>query len=71
VISAKNLIKILSKYWAKELRRRWSHIFIEFNWNRTTIPVHSNKDLWKWLLKKIFDDLKIEESEVADILLKN
>jgi len=70
VISAKNLIKILSKYWAKEIRQKWSHLFIEYNWNKTIIPIHWNKDLWKWLLKQIFDDLDIENSDLVDKLIK-
>lgn len=72
MISAKNLIKILWKFWAKELRQKWSHIMIEFNWNKTIIPLHSNKDLWKWLIKQIFDDLLIdEETEVYQVMMKN
>lgn len=67
VISAKALIKILLKYWAKEIRQKWSHLFIEFNWQQTTIPIHSNKELWKWLLKKIFNDLHLEELEDSEI----
>jgi len=66
VISAKNLVKILLKYWAKKIRQRGSHLLIEFKWNKTIIPLHSNKDLWKGLLKQIFDDLELEESEIYD-----
>ena len=64
MISAKNLLKILLKYWAKKVRQRWSHVIIEFNNNKTIIPLHSNKDLWRWLLKQILDDLDLENSDI-------
>ena len=70
MISAKNLLKILLKYWAKEIRQRWSHLLIEYNWNKTIIPIHSNKDLWRGLLKQIFDDLDLENTEVYSLLIK-
>ncbi|MCH2188601.1 type II toxin-antitoxin system HicA family toxin [Candidatus Gracilibacteria bacterium] len=63
------MLRILSKYGAKQLRQRGSHLLIEFNGNKTVLPLHSNKDLGKGLLKQIFNDLDIWEHEVYEKLL--
>ncbi|MDQ7009191.1 MAG: type II toxin-antitoxin system HicA family toxin [Candidatus Gracilibacteria bacterium] len=63
------MLKILSKYGAKKIRQRGSHLFIEFNGKSTVIPLHSNKDLGKGLLKKIFDDLDLEDTDVYEKLI--
>jgi len=65
IISGKALLKLLKKKGFVEVRKRGSHVFIE-NANqslRTVIPIHSNEDLGKGLLKKILNDLETSAEE--------
>ena len=67
-IRAKDLIKLLKKYWFVEYTQSGSHLTMKNldTWKRVVIPIHT-KPLWKgllnailkqaWLSKDILDDL--------------
>lgn len=65
IISGKKLLKILLKHGFVNIRTKGSHVFVENKDAnlRTVIPVHSNEDLGRGLLKKILDDLEIKVEE--------
>lgn len=63
-ISGKKLIKVLTRFGFVVVRIKGSHHFLRHADGRTTvIPVHSNEDIGKGLLRKIIADcdLTIEE----------
>lgn len=63
-ISGKKLIKVLTRFGFEVVRIKGSHHFLRHADGRTTvIPVHSNEDIGKGLLRKIIADcdLTIEE----------
>jgi predicted RNA binding protein YcfA (HicA-like mRNA interferase family) len=67
-ISSKKLIKILLSLWYNQIRIKWSHhFFSDSKWKTTVVPVHSNEDIWIWLLKKILRDVNLSTDEF-DIL---
>ncbi len=63
-IKWKDLIIILKKYWFEEYSWVWSHCTLknQLSWKRTTIPVHSNKTIWKWLLNAIIKQSWLNKS---------
>lgn len=69
VISGKKLLNALKKHGYKVLRQKGSHVYVE---NKdglgTIIPVHSNEDLGKGLLKSIMNDLELETDDLEAML---
>ena len=70
IISGKKLLKLLKKHDFCEVRRKGSHVFVEDkNQNlRTIIPIHTNEDLGKGLLKKILKDLDLGVDKLIDMI---
>ena len=63
--SAKRLIKILDKKGFVQVRQSGSHaIFRHADGRRTTVPVHSSRDLGLGLLKQIMKDADISPEEL-------
>ncbi len=65
-IKWKDLIIILKKYWFEEHSCVWSHCTLKnfMTWKRTTIPVHSNKVIWRWLLNAILKQAWLDKSNL-------
>ena len=62
-IKPKKFLKILNKLGFIQRDAEWSHLFFaNANWRTTIIPIH-NKDLSKWLLKKILNDINLSVIE--------
>lgn len=61
VISGKTLLKLFKKNGFFEVRQKGSHVFVENEEGTlgTVIPIHTNEDLGKGLLKSILEDLEI------------
>lgn len=68
IISGKNLLKILKSHGYKMIRQKGSHVFIEKDDLSTIIPVHSNEDLGKGLLKSILNDLELTIDDLDEML---
>ena len=64
-ISGKKLLKILVKKNYEIVRISGSHHFLENKVENksTTVPIHSNEDLGRGLLKQILNDLEISVDE--------
>lgn len=67
ILSGKKLLKMLRRNGYRVVRQKGSHVFAENSEGTlgTVIPVHSNEDLGKGLLKSILDDLELS---VQDLL---
>ncbi len=68
IISGKFLLKLLTNNGFLLIRQKGSHVFIENQDGscRSVIPIHSNEDLGKGLLKKILNDLDISVETLID-----
>lgn len=63
--TAKDIIRILKKKGFEFDRQSGSHaVFIDQDGKRVTVPIHSNRDLGKGLLKQIMKDADIKPSEL-------
>jgi len=62
------LIKILKKKWYILDRVSWSHHQYIFEDKTITIPVHWNKDIWRWLLRTILKQSSISHKDFLDIM---
>lgn len=64
-ISAKKMIKILTKLGFAEIRSRGSHYFFlnSKTKNTTVVPIHGNEDLGTGLLKEILKDIDLSVEE--------
>jgi predicted RNA binding protein YcfA (HicA-like mRNA interferase family) len=70
VISAKKLVRILSKNGYTILRQKGGHAFLysqEYN-KGTTIPIHGGEDLGKGILKSILNDLELKVDELLEMM---
>jgi len=64
-INAKSIIKVLEKKGFVLVRQSGSHaIFRHANGKRTTVPIHSSKDLGKGLIAQIMKDAGISGEEL-------
>ena len=72
VTKSRNLIKALKKLGFYEHRQRGtSHlIMVHSDGCRTSIPVHSGKDIPRGTLKGIIRDLELSNKEIIDLLKK-
>ncbi len=65
-ITAKEIIKVLERKGFIKVRQSGCHaIFRHPDGMRTTVPVHSSKDLGKGLLKQIMKDSGISDVELG------
>ncbi|MDQ5857378.1 MAG: type II toxin-antitoxin system HicA family toxin [Acidobacteriota bacterium] len=65
-LSAPRLITILRKHGFREVRQSGSHVVLRHDdGRRTTVPVHSGRDLGKGLLRKILRDANLEVEDLA------
>lgn len=63
-ISPRKAIKALESMGFVEVRQKGSHMFMQHPDGRTTIiPIHTNQDLGKGMLRKIIKDAKISRDE--------
>lgn len=69
IISGKKLLKILRGHGYKLIRQKGSHVFIEnYNGLGTIIPLHSNEDIGKGLLKSILKDLELTVEDLDEMM---
>lgn len=70
ILSGKKLLRILSKNGFRALRKKGSHVFVEnAEGDRgTVIPVHSNEDLGKGILKSILNDLDLSVDALKEMV---
>lgn len=70
IVSGKRLLKALLKNGFIKVRQKGSHVFVKKldSGRGTVIPVHSNEDLSKGLLKAILSDLDMSIHELMDYL---
>jgi predicted RNA binding protein YcfA (HicA-like mRNA interferase family) len=65
--SGKKLIRILSSFGFEVVRIKGSHHFLRHLDGRTTvIPVHSNEDIGKGLLRKILSDCDLSVDDLTN-----
>ncbi len=70
VLSGKKLLQILKKHGFVVIRQKGSHVFVQ-NLERnlsTIIPLHSNEDLGKGLLRAILNDLDLGVEDLVKML---
>ena len=71
VLRSGDLIKILKKMGFYEYHRVGSHAqFKHFDGRRTTISIHSGRDIPRGTLGAILEDLKISKKELIRLLNK-
>lgn len=64
LLSSQELIKILKKMGFEEIRQKGSHKYFKHSDGRATVvPVHSNVDIGRGLLKKILNEIDIDREE--------
>lgn len=64
LLSSKKLCTFLEKEGFVNLRQKGSHRFYKHKDGRATVvPIHSNKEISRGLLKAILDEIKIERDE--------
>ena len=70
IVSGKTLLKSLLKNGYLLTHRKGSHCFVESADGTlgTVIPVHSNEDLGKGILKSILNDLNLSVSDLIALL---
>jgi len=68
-ISGKELVSFLEKIGFNIIRTKGSHVRLKSEEGKyTTVPIHSNKELPKGLLRKIIrEDLEIELEEFIEL----
>lgn len=71
LLSAQELCRFLEKQGFNEIRQKGSHRFYEHPDGRTTVvPVHSNKDIGRGLLKKILNEIEMDRNEFLNAYYK-
>ena len=67
LLTAVELIKILSKFGFQSIRQRGSHIYLKHQNGRcTVVPLHSGKEIGRGLLKRILNEAEISREEFLD-----
>jgi predicted RNA binding protein YcfA (HicA-like mRNA interferase family) len=66
VISAKEFLRLLLKHGCLFISSEGSHFKIEYppTGKRTTIPVHGNRDIDRNFMKRILEQLNIDENDL-------
>lgn len=63
-VRAKRLVQFLKKQGFKAIRQQGSHIFFKYPDGKTTVvPLHTNQDIGRGLLRKILDDIQMTPQE--------
>lgn len=63
-ISAKRLLKVLSRMGFQTVRQKGSHAILTHpDGRRTTVPIHPNQDIGRGLLRQIINDICISREE--------
>jgi len=69
ILKAKDLIKILGEIGFREMRQRGSHLFFQHPDGRTTlVPIHSNEDIGRGLLRRILRETDISPDEFLKLM---
>ncbi|HLD33554.1 MAG TPA: type II toxin-antitoxin system HicA family toxin [Candidatus Nanoarchaeia archaeon] len=69
MLSGEEIVKILKKIGFQEIRQRGSHRYMRHTDGRTTVvPIHSNRDIGRGLLKKILNDVDVTREEFMKYL---
>jgi predicted RNA binding protein YcfA (HicA-like mRNA interferase family) len=64
LLSPQELIKILKRLGFEEARQRGSHKYLKHPDGRATVvPVHSGRDIDRWLLKRILNEIDMTNEE--------
>ncbi len=64
ILSPKELCRFLEKEGFQLIRQKGSHCFYRHSDGRTTVvPVHSNREVKRGLLKAILEQIKMEREE--------
>ncbi|MBI2146045.1 type II toxin-antitoxin system HicA family toxin [Candidatus Woesearchaeota archaeon] len=64
LLSSKEVCKFLEKEGFELIRQKGSHRFYRHRDGRTTVvPIHSNKDIKRGLLKGILDEIQMSREE--------
>jgi len=67
MLSGEEVVRILKKMGFQEIRQRGSHRYMRHLDGRTTVvPIHSNRDIGRGLLKKILNDIGLTREEFAE-----
>jgi len=68
-LSARKVIKVLTKIGFKVERQRGSHVVLKHSDGRVTVvPVHSGEKIGRGLLLKIIKDVKLTREEFLELL---
>lgn len=70
ILSGKKLLKTLRANKYRMVRQKGSHVFVESEDGSlsTVIPVHSNEDLGKGILKAILNDLELSVEDIMKMI---
>lgn len=70
VLSGRKLLKILVAHGYRMVRQKGSHVFVENADGSlsTVIPVHSNEDLGKGILKSILNDFELSMEDILRMI---
>ena len=64
LLSSVELCKILKKLGFDEIRQRGSHKYFKHHDGRATVvPMHSNRDIGRGLLRKILNEVELSREE--------
>jgi len=69
-ISAKEMIRLLTKIGFTVERQKGSHIFLRNDGKTTTIPVHSSEELDRSMMRKILRDIDMSLEEFERLRLE-
>jgi len=64
LISGKKLCKLVEKLGFQKIRQTGSHVrYVHPNGRKTVIPVHSNEEIGRGLLREILNQIKLSREE--------
>ena len=69
LLKAKELIKILNKIGFEVIRQRGSHVYLKHKDGRcTVVPVHTNREIGRGLLKRILNEIDMSREDFIKCL---
>lgn len=69
LLKAREVIRALEKAGFRAVRQRGGHVRLKHLDGRvTSVPVHGDQDIDRWLLKKILRDVKMSEEDFRKLL---
>lgn len=72
IVKTRQIIKVLTALGFNQTHRKGSHFFFSHPNGRTTvIPVHSNQDIGRGLLRAILHDIQISPEKFQKLLKRN